>query len=105
MEVAIVDDAIIWGVLEFTSSFETIDSISRLRSDSIPILRALLPGLSNGGHSLSFDGPREDVKILDNQLLDDIIRSCKRAEIKSSDFRYVRSIFSQPSQLLGLSHR
>jgi hypothetical protein len=89
MEVAIVDDAVVWGVLEFTSNFETIDSISKICPDTTPILRALLPGLARGGHSLSFEGPREDVPILNNQLLDTIIRTCKRAEIKSNDFRYV----------------
>jgi hypothetical protein len=89
MEVAIVDDAIIWGVLEFTSNFETIDRISKICPATTPILQALLPGLAQGGHSLSFDGPREDVPILDNQLLDAILKTCKRAEIKSSDFRYV----------------
>jgi hypothetical protein len=89
MEVAIVDDAVIWGVLEFTSNFETIDSISRLKPGTITILEAVLPGLARGGHSLSFDGPRDDVPIINNQLLDTVIRSCTRAEIKSSDFRYV----------------
>ncbi len=77
-----------WGVLEYTSSFETIEAVSRLAKKSSAIEDALM-ALSTTGYTLSFEGPRDDVRILENELLSEILQFCNRAEVHSDDFKYV----------------
>ena len=90
VESSLFDEAVIWGVLEYTSSFGTIDAVSRLSGQSDWIGNAIKV-LASAGHTLSFDGPRDDVRILENELLSEIIKLCNRAEVHSDDFKYVCS--------------
>ena len=88
VESPIIDEAVMWGVLDYTSNFETIEAFSRLVDDSDYFCSALV-ALASNGYTLSFDGPREDIRILDSKLLGAILQLCNRAEVRSGDFRYV----------------
>ena len=88
IESPLVDESVMWGVLEYTSNFETIEALSRLVDDSDALCRVIL-ALASNGYTLSFDGPRDDVSIIDSKLLSQIVQLCNRAEVHSGDFKYV----------------
>jgi hypothetical protein len=90
MECRIAEQPLMLGILEFTSDFETIDSLARLTNDYGAMFDAIA-ALAPGGYTLSFGGPREDVTVLDSQLLSNILQLCTKAEVHSGDFKYVCS--------------
>jgi hypothetical protein len=87
-ECLLEDSTIMWGLLEFTSDFETIEAMSRLCSNK-QIMYSTLSALAPGGYTLSFGGPRADVSLIGNRLMNDILQLCTRAEVHSADFKYV----------------
>jgi hypothetical protein len=99
IEISLVDESVMWGVLEYTSNFETIEAISRLVDNSDTLCRVII-ALASNGYTLSFDGPRDDVSILDSKLLSQIVQLCNRAEVHSGDFKYVRF-----TKLLSINHK
>ncbi len=91
IECRIVDQPMMLGVLEFTSDFETIESLWRLSNEDRALCDAIA-ALAPGGYTLSFGGPREDVTVLDSHLLSDMLQLCTKAQVHSVDFKYVSRV-------------